>query len=390
MADAAERRYRIIILGAGFSRPAGLPLGRDLFSAIRGRANAVLGPDNYLESDLQDYIDYRRLADGATVTADDVDFELMLSYLDIEHYLGLKGKDTWSRAGNRGQEIVKRLIGQIIHTSTPRASQIPDVYLRFVDRLDISDIVLSFNYDVLLERALECVGKPYRLFPNRYSAVYPGSAKVDDSRQELVLLKLHGSVDWFDKTEYDEGVAYVKAVTGTDHVPPDPVFGSPAKYGTVPIAEGPRPDDDHMRAMYRILNPDAFYETDYPPETPFIISPSYSKFVYSRVLHDCWWGLGRVGGWNLGLSIIGLSLSPHDEYLRRVVYNVVRNYQESWWDEEFWGVKKTKVKLIDFRQTESETAAFMARYRFIDLAKTVVCLRGFNDNALDLIFRDDH
>jgi hypothetical protein len=49
--------FRLIILGAGFSKPAGLPLGDELFSEVRKRVKQLYGADNPLESHLNYYSD---------------------------------------------------------------------------------------------------------------------------------------------------------------------------------------------------------------------------------------------------------------------------------------------------------------------------------------------
>lgn len=55
--------------------------------------------------------------------------------------------------------------------------------------------MLTFNYDTLLEQALDDISKPYTLTPEWWSETGPGELEptfVD-------LLKLHGSIDWYDR-----------------------------------------------------------------------------------------------------------------------------------------------------------------------------------------------
>lgn len=59
--------------------------------------------------------------------------------------------------------------------------RLPDVYLEFARRLNTSDQVLTLNYDLLMERALEEVGLPYRRFPRRYSEIRESSLTVDST-----------------------------------------------------------------------------------------------------------------------------------------------------------------------------------------------------------------
>ena len=88
--------YRLLFLGAGFSHLAGLPLGPALFREVRRRINREYGTDNHVERDLNHFTDYLQRCFGRDVAPDNVDFEEFLGFLDFEHYLGLKGKDTWS------------------------------------------------------------------------------------------------------------------------------------------------------------------------------------------------------------------------------------------------------------------------------------------------------
>ena len=100
-------RYRVIILGAGFSKPAGLPLAYELWNIILERANYLWGRAHKLNDDIDAYIKFRKNCDGIELTREDIDFEEFLGFLDIEHYLGLRGSDTWSDDGNEGQIMIK-------------------------------------------------------------------------------------------------------------------------------------------------------------------------------------------------------------------------------------------------------------------------------------------
>src|SRR5207237_10211631 len=104
-------------------------------------------------------------------TEERLDLELLMSYLDIEHYLGLRGSDTWSLEGNESQLMIRSAIGDVIHHMTPPPNRLPDIYYRFAECLSPHDYVLSLNYDLVLESALRHVGKPFRRYPDRYKSV---------------------------------------------------------------------------------------------------------------------------------------------------------------------------------------------------------------------------
>ena len=161
--------YRLFILGSGFSQPAGLPLGRELFQQVRKAVADRYSSDNHVERDLKRYVEYLEDCEGTEVDIATIDYEKFLGFLDNEHYLGLKGKDTWSDQGNESQLMVRHAIVKVLHERTPTSP--PVLYRRFVKSLNLTDYVITFNYDTLLESALEAEGIPYRLFPMRFSEV---------------------------------------------------------------------------------------------------------------------------------------------------------------------------------------------------------------------------
>jgi hypothetical protein len=63
-----------------------------------------------------------------------------------------------------------------------------DPYRRWAQRIETDDTVISFNYDLVVEKAMAQIGHDARL-----QVVFPGDER-DASR--VSLLKLHGSVDW--------------------------------------------------------------------------------------------------------------------------------------------------------------------------------------------------
>ncbi len=381
-----RRRYRIFILGAGFSRPAGLPLADELWREVRYRAKSLCGRAAKFWDDLETYIQFRKDCDGVALTPDEVDFEDFLAFLDIEHHLGLRGSDTWSVDGNEGQVVVKTLIGQILTEAMPAREAVPQLYIRFAAGLQPSDYVLTFNYDVLLERALEAIGKPFRLFPQRFRNVDPRFAEVDTSREEVVILKLHGSIDWFDRAQYRELEAEYRKQglrSGWRH----PVFGNVAKLNVVALLDGPRFPDDPLSDMHRVLRIEELYQRSFLFHcTPWLLNPSSVKMLYSGTLRDFWYGLGQAGTLNFGLAIIGFSLSPQDDYARQVLYWLVKNYQSAYWDEEVFGLKKHPLVVVDRRESEEQMEEFRRRYAFIDWSKTRSHMRGFDQDALDVLF----
>jgi hypothetical protein len=165
----------------------------------------------------------------------------------------------------------------------PPADAIPPLYLKFVEKLQPYDRIITFNYDILLERAFEVVGKPFCLAPMRYAEVLRSFAVPDESAyDEIKILKLHGSIDWFDKKHYRLRQEDARDTGHPDFVPDDPIFNSSRNLRTVPRVAGPRFDDDPLREVHRVLDIERLYAD--PPwflATPTLIAPSTAKLVYS-------------------------------------------------------------------------------------------------------------
>jgi hypothetical protein len=377
----------LYVLGAGFSAPAGLPLGNTLWAEIYRRATLMAGDPNERSSqfldDLNSYIEFKKECEGILLTPKEVMFEEFLGYLDIEHFLGLRGGETWSREGNETQVIVKTLIGQILTESMP--GEIPDFYLQFARKLMPNDIVLTFNYDPLLEYACEAVGTQYRLVQERYNQVYPqGAATIDTSRKEVIILKLHGSIDWFDRKSYKERLEEAERQGFSSHHLTDPIFNSSRNWRVAPLVDGIRRDDEPLREVYRLRDLKAFYSN--PPwflSTPLLLTPSTTKLVYAQQFSDLWWGLGFIGIHNFRMVIIGYSLPQHDDYARQVMYRLVKNYQDIPYEPSWTTKRKEPLVLVDRRDTDIEINDYRCRYSFVNWKNTRTHFEGFDADFIE-------
>ncbi|GBF44460.1 SIR2-like domain protein [Leptospira ellinghausenii] len=370
--------YRIFVLGAGFSQPAGLPLAGNLFEKVVQIIENQYGRKTKFQTDLDEFKRYAR------DTRTSLDLESFMSYLDIEHYLKLRGSKTFNEEGNESQIMIRRAIGKIIQIFTPSAEALPKVYYKFVEKLRPHDIILTLNYDLILERVLEHLGIPFRLFPMRYSEVSDDFAIGDSSKDEIIILKLHGSVDWFDEREFRHMQNKLEDFDG--RVVTHPVFSDPNKYQASPIVEGPRFPDDNLKNIYRIKKIDEFYIEDTSFEAPFILAPSAIKFVYAKPLMEFWHGLGRAGAANLGLSVIGFSLPSHDEYIRILLFKIAENYK-SLWNTPFLNTLKEEIKVIDFRKNQNEKNVLLERYSFFHSSEECFWFEGFNEKSVNFLFK---
>ena len=113
------------------NKPAGLPQDREIWEAIGKKGLLMTGSASKFKDDLDSYIRYKKKCYNLDLSPESVNFEDFMAFLDIEHYLGLRGSDTWSSHGNEGQVVVKTLIGELLAGATPPLDRIPKLYLSF-------------------------------------------------------------------------------------------------------------------------------------------------------------------------------------------------------------------------------------------------------------------
>jgi hypothetical protein len=247
--------------------------------------------------------------------------------------------------------------------------------------------VLSFNYDTILEQALDAVGRPYRLFPNRYSEIHPSYSVVDDDKYELVLLKLHGSINWFDRAPYEKRASDA-ALHPAPYESRHSVFGPKPLVVSEPLCDGPRPHDDGFAKVVLVRDIGPLLERPFFDWTPLILTPSTGKLFYANTLRNFWWGGERAGGLNLGFGVIGYSMPKNDEYTRQMLFHMIRNYQYYEPNLEFSGKRKQKVRLLELRENEQAKRQFRSRYRFCNRKRTEYWWRGFSSEAIEWFFAD--
>ena len=371
------------ILGAGFSRPADLPLGNDLFPEIISLAKEQ-GLFHLLEDDIEHYCNYFRRTRGKNLKEKDINFEEFISYLDIEHYLTLEGSDHFSGEGNRSQLIVKNCIALLLFLREQVVTEIQwSLYEDFVGRLEPNDWIFTFNYDTILEKVFEKKNTPYRLFPTRYER--DGSGIVDNEKDEIVLLKMHGSINWFDSTYSKESTRRLREQFGNDVQPYNIIFKHPDVYKAKKLVDSPGYEDSPLKNIYIVENLGKYFqESGFILEVPLIISPSYNKLVYLNPLKEFWWGFNQMGSFEKRVAVIGFSLPEHDEYIRQPLYHLIRNFQY------YKGIEKHNLKMIDLQESLEGVEGYKKKYQFVNFDKTDFYFDGFDQRALDIIFDDKH
>ena len=380
--------YSIFILGAGFSRPARMPLGYELFKEVLEMAMDIDLYENILRRDVEQFLGYYNKLNNSSITEDEISFEEFISYLDIEHYLALRGSDTWSSEGNRSQILIRNLIAKVLFEKVSSMNEKDfDLYRSFVDNMDPGDIIITFNYDTIIEESLERENKPYRLFLERFSSVNHHSGIRDSADQEVILLKMHGSIDWFDIERFDMSYDYFrqeKFFKLPEHV----IFRNRSIFSPMKIIDGPYSADSLLNRIYRVKNLGKYFEErDFVRQAPLILSPSFNKIVYLNPLKEFWYSFYDAGLLNQKVAVIGFSLPEHDDYIRQALFTLVNNFQV--FDPGTTDLEKSKLKIVDYRKNESEIQEFKNRYSFIDWDNTDCYFDGFDKEAIEMIFESE-
>lgn len=189
---------RVFILGAGFSKQAGMPLATELTSLILNGER--LADHENMQKWLADL--KRRLAVVESAKGSVSGFALNIEHLfdfakydielwrmkqqlspvgrrdgsgtpwniadDIETWLGYMEEELWHAIWDEQKKVACQL----------------DSVIRFAEHLSGDDTILTFNYDTLLETALSAQGQKWNHGLN------------DRADGGMTVLKMHGSVDW--------------------------------------------------------------------------------------------------------------------------------------------------------------------------------------------------
>lgn len=357
---------RLFLLGAGFSKPAGLPLATELPEQVRTVADQWLSTDHGY-SHLNDAFERYESFLNDTNPAMEFDLEAFGAWLDWEHTLRLKGSDTFSEYGNQAGLQLRWAIGKVLYDLCPCSENVPPVYLDFAKRLTTADRILTLNYDVLLERALDTVGLPYRRYPGRFSEVYNTHAVWDpDQPSELIISKLHGSIDWayYPESEIDAAVRLQPLVEG-----PRPATDGLQKVAVIP--------QSHLADYY--ANKNAWWRSP-----TLLMAPSTAKPLGMSPLIPLWDGVGMYSYMLGGFTVIGCSLPPGDPYVLQLAHHIATDYAYERPRELPW--PQLRMKLVDRRSTRVARHDLSEKFRFMRPDHTDVWLDGFTEDAVQFIF----
>ena len=359
---------RLFVLGAGFSKAAGLPLASGLLELVQKEVKSDFERFDW-EGPLEREIhEWTLLYPGMPVN-----LEAVLAYSHRKHYLGLLGSDEYFAHGSRSIVAARQAIQRILVAATPSCS--PPLYRTFARRLSPNDLVLTFNYDTLMEQALDDVAKPYTLTPEWWL-----SRETPASGQEYVdLLKLHGSVDWYSRRYHDDTIRW----DVPDH---DPIFGPNPLVQPEALARGSVEVHGQriLAQVFRVPNHSEHFPFEGGLEwrvVPFVLPLAHDKLLGHDAILDLWENLHRTMDSFSAIVVIGYSMPSHDKYAYEALGKLFIDYQGG--GDKTYG-KQRRVPIQVITKTDSEQSA-LGNMPFLDPHKTRVWHKGFSDESLTWI-----
>ena len=364
--------FRLFILGAGFSKPAGLPLAGELLQLVRDEVQNYFGRnggrDGPLERDIEQWT---KLYPGQQI-----DLERVLAFSHRRHFLRLLGSDEYYAHGSRSIVAARRAIQRVLIDATPVDT--PSLHREFAKHLSPNDVVLTFNYDTLLEQSLDSIGKSYTLTPEWWLA----RSTPESVPEHVDLLKLHGSIDWYDRKYHDDTVRLYRE-EGYSVPDRDPIFGPDSLVPTEALSKCETKAFGHnlLERVFRVPNHSRYFplgDHAYSSVVPFLLPLAHDKLLGYDAILDLWENLHRTLDSFSSVVVIGYSMPPYDSYAFEALCQLFVDYQEGG-DKTSWGQRRVPIQLVTLANSKKDSLKNMP---FFDSTKTRVWDKGFSDDAL--------
>jgi len=211
---------------------------------------------------------------------DAADFARLCTHLEFIELREYAGGERWSIDGSREKLALKFYLSKAIALHTPNESKLPEHYVKFAQSLNPNDVVVTFNWDLLLEKAIECAGLKYC---------------YNYQQGKIHLLKLHGSINWINNAPRSMGNNRLSF-----------------NYQPLGYKEGLMENEVYCsnKLTSKIIWQDARALVD--EVKPKIILPGYGKAFDIRELSVLWYRIEFLNLRQRGVSIIGLNVSQDD------------------------------------------------------------------------------
>ena len=342
-------RPRVFVLGAGFSAPAGLPTATGLLSCIKAEARNLAGPDNALDRSLSQYRRYRE--DTTDALHETFDIERYVEYVDHKHFLQLRWADG-AFDPYADHRLVRQATALTLLRHTPPAESLPEAYHVFAEGLRPGDIILTFNYDLIVESLLTLHNRRYQRYPLDYGderrARDEPSCLSSDATPPILIMKLHGSVDWVDEHEFAATVRWIAdQYDGRDAYEYALDYNPLGSHSSEPLVDSGEGPDDPLGSIRVLLEPMEYFESPRASSrfshSPMILTPSYAKLVYGAHLTPLWRIFSDLSYYISGLAFVGYSMPHGDSHARQAIHDLVSGYEDVMLDPENYGCMKLSI-----------------------------------------------
>ncbi|MFK5978289.1 MAG: hypothetical protein QM488_05320 [Rhizobiaceae bacterium] len=268
---------RIFVLGAGFSAGAGIPLTNVLLpEAARIFADEAEGLFQRV-CYYADQIDVQLV--GSPNAEDFTRLCTHLEFLELREYAGPK---RWSNDGSREKLALKFFLSKAIALHTPEPCDVPDYYMKFAKSLTPDDVVVTFNWDLLLEKVIIKSG---------------GQFSYSFEVGKIHIIKLHGSINWINNE-------------------PRAMRGIRSDFDYQPLGLNGGLVKNEIFCSNLLSQVDQWHQAQalIGQVKPLIVLPGYGKGFDIRQLSALWYRLEFLAERTGGVSIIGLNVS-HDDFI---------------------------------------------------------------------------
>lgn len=277
-----KRGRRVLVLGAGASASCGIAVSRDILRAAIQQLAGRTAEDAEKVHELLSYLypDFREDLANYPNVEDFLSLIEMAKQFHTEAYVESK---RWSKSKlQEAMDTTLRAITEYIWGfmgDEDRRRVLSDLARELVRA---GDVVISFNWDFVIDLVLENL--------KIAGPVYSYSSRRDC----VVLLKPHGSIDWFEKAK----------------LPHDEALKSKMRHRAAGVCFYP---------YFRLAqNPDLLKQL-----TPFIVPPLSLK-EFSGFLKRVWRDVYRAIASAREIYIIGYSLPQEDQFARLVIGRAIQ------------------------------------------------------------------
>jgi hypothetical protein len=277
-----KKRRRVFILGAGASASCGIAVARDILREAMQRLSKKDAKQSDKVHDLLRYL-YPGFNEDLSNYPNVEDFLNLVEMAKEFHTEAYIESKRWTEARlQEAADISLRAITEYIWGFMAESDRRRVLYDLVGELVRPGDVIVSFNWDFMIDLALEDLDEDN-------SPVYSYSS----SRKSVVLLKPHGSIDWFEKSRLPADKKLLKEM---QHRATGVCF-----YPYFQLAQ----------------NPDLL-------KYPAFIVPPLSVKKFGGFLQRVWRDVYRAVGAATELYIIGYSLPREDQFARLVIGRAIQ------------------------------------------------------------------